>query len=290
MQRGIILGTEPFDAGPTFESVPVRTVDDVALRRALLYWDRIAIPVTSEWFFMVAPDADFLEAEGLLTKVDIFQRVKRDTDWIVGQPAIVHGMLEESEPGQWTIGADHSYRYGPKLEAVERAVVELNINNALPVPPGDEPLQEILELRAKRRDELVSFRIAVDEIVEAALRNSSLPRGEWAATHRLQAAIRDVVKVANPNWISRTKSMISFDFKAGTASAGAFAGVGATTMLGLPGLQIPAAIVGALTSSIKFEMKVAQISAAIPESSKNFAYLYHVEKALPGTLARRSES
>ncbi len=77
-------------------------------------------------------------------------------------------LLTETEPGKWTIGEYAKAFICPLLaDAVtDRPFVKFEINNVLPVPPDDIPLDDLLALRSKRKDEFRALRIAIDELYD----------------------------------------------------------------------------------------------------------------------------
>jgi hypothetical protein len=139
-------------------------------------------------------------------------------------------------------------------------------------------LADILELKQKRQNEFRALRIAVDELYDEVLKSAQMPHAESAAVHRLQTVIKDIQSCVDQSWLDRLKSSIKFDFNIPTALVSSWGGSAVTSAV-FPGLEPIGAAAGAMLSTIKFESKLGSTLKNLPENSKSFAYLYHVEKA-----------
>lgn len=301
MERGIVLETIERSQsgkwsvnGPSIDFEQVTTVDPFMLRQAALYWDQINLAVIDcpESIFD-SPEADFLAQTGMLSKTGI--EVNAAMASMLSVPYFrsrmvlgAYRVLEKVDPGAWTMGHCNMDDYVPEEMSCVRETIEVSLNQVLPTPPGEVALQDILELRQKYQAELIGLRFAVDELVDDALKSANLPRAHSAALHRLQQAISDIRRIAKPSWLSGATSRLSFSFTVPQLIVGFAGGTTASAQVfGLPQsntTHLISGLAGALASCIRFEVKNQKVFSTLPDSAKNFGFLYHVEKQFPGTL------
>ena len=132
------------------------------LRSWLLFWDRLAWPRSRYTSVSTEDDRDeeILTAAGILTRPTV--ELERVSGYMMQLMAREHIQafldLEKQEPGAWALAQGASsflYESGEFLES-RGALVELH--RAIPVPNGNVPLDDILEFKAKRTDELSALR------------------------------------------------------------------------------------------------------------------------------------
>lgn len=281
--RGIILGPDA-EIDVRTNKIFIRTSEPNPglLRHALLYWDKIDFP-QNNIIHVGSTDIDFLKQAGAAQTTQIRMTGGGDMAalYVAAQFAAFH-QLNDQSPDMWTLGQQAKDFNGISSEITRAQLAEIEINGVLPTPPNDTPLADILELKAKRHDEFRTLRIAVDELYDEVLTSTQLPRAESAAMHRLQSVIKDIRACVDATWLDRIQSSIKFDYNLSEplvrGSAGYLLGQGASAAFGIPGLEYVGAAVGAANSVIKFESKLGSVLKRLPEGSRNFAYLYYVDK------------
>lgn len=282
-ERGIILGPDA-EIDVHSNRIHIRTTEPNPgfLRHALLYWDKIDFP-QNNIIHVGSADIDFLKQAGAAqtTQIRMTSSGEGAALYVAAQFAAFH-LLNDKSPNMWTLGQHARDFNGMSSEITRAQLAEIEINGVLPTPPNDTPLAEILNFKEKRRDEFRTLRIAVDEIYDDVLRSAHLPRAESAAIHRLQSVIADIRACVDPTWLDRAQSSAKFEFSLPSAIAAGWVGLelgqSASAAFGIPGLEYVGAAVGAATSAIKFEAKLGSVLRTLPDGSKNFAYLYHVQK------------
>lgn len=285
-ERGIILGPDA-EIDVRSNEIYLRTSEPNPglLRHALLYWDKIDFP-QNNIIHVGSGDIEFLKQAGAAQTTQIRMTGGGDMAalYVAAQFAAFHHLNDKS-PNMWTLGQHARDFNGISSEITRAQLAEIEINGVLPTPPNDTPLAEILEFKDKRRDEFRTLRIAIDEIYDEVIKSAQLPRAESAAIHRLQSVIADIRACVDPTWLDRVKSSIKFDFSLPSAitsgAGGLYVGQTVSAAFGVPGLEYVGAAAGAATSAIKFESKLGSVLKNLPEGSRNFAYLYHVEKEFP---------
>lgn len=235
--KGIIIAPETMvvlRAGSTPERpLPDRVnfgmrVDAEELRRGVLFWDQIVVPYNDIWR-VPGNDAefDFLRSEGILLEREFKPyREHGYTHELYGESfenAFVS--LDKAEPGLWSLsGYAHRvvFEYGelfnkpsPLLTAEGRgALVELH--NAIPLPKGDTPLADLLEFKAKYRDEIISLSLEIDGLFSKIASAGDSEFEFKRALREIEARGLDVIKAAGGSKIDFSLSGLSIDFSLNT--------------------------------------------------------------------------
>ena len=250
------------------------------LRHAVLYWDKLDFPQNNLVHIEASSDIDFLKQEGIAQQTNICIAQSGDFATLYLQAQFdAFKLLNQKEPDKWTIGQYTKNLIQPTVGLAEKHVIEMEINELLPVPPEDIPLADILELKQKRKDEFALLRVSIDELFDNALKWESLPRGKNAAITNLKNVITDIRKFVDTSWLIRGASL-KLEFNLPTIVKGFLTGLALTESIGIPGLEY----IGALSSPIKFEKKFG--ISALPENTKQFAALYYLEKQFPGSIKK----
>lgn len=170
-------------------------LDKGLLRSQLLFWDRLVWPTNRLIHLAGGNDEEFLISCGIIsrpdytvsnTSDDIFQRghVKAFDD------------LNEKEPGQWAMSLGEG-----SLNVIDDAIVSnrgtlIQLIKAIPVPDKDVPLNDVLEFKEKRRDEMLSLRIALDNIYNRIINSKDSEHALNSALNEIQLCCADAVRVA----------------------------------------------------------------------------------------------
>lgn len=224
MERGIVISPD-FHFLPNGSTFFKAASDPDELRKYLLYWDKIDVPLTSMVLFE-CNDFDFLSDAGILSRTpfstsDIKLMLMRDSyrmtlpkeagiEILLGHEHVFHEMSKK-EPGVWS-KAQMSTTLMSKNE-IQRETIEFELYNAIPVPSTTTPLNEILEFKESHSDELIAFRIYLDELYQKIISSADIPRAKITELERLEIAIKDVNRVLNESKIKvvlrSMKSVIS---------------------------------------------------------------------------------
>lgn len=212
MERGIVISPD-FHFLPNGSTYFEAASDPDELRKYLLYWDKIDVPLTTMVLFE-SSDFDFLSDAGVLTRTpfstsDVRLMQVRDShkmtlpkeagvEILLGHEHVFHEMCKK-EPGAWS-KAQMSTALLSKNE-VSREAVEFELYNAIPVPNSVTPLNDILEFKESHRDELIAFRTYLDELYQKIISSADIPRAKITELQRLETAIKDVNRVLNESKI-----------------------------------------------------------------------------------------
>lgn len=279
MERGIVLSPK-FSRLPTGDVLFKSAVDEFELRKYLTYWDKIDVPKSSFIEFDCHQFRE-LEASGHLSRTvygekrypigakishchqtylgGIFSAEIDDCtnltinkacgEQILKAHEDVYMLRSGKEPGQWSKAQVSTDLIS--FNAEDKEAIEMELYNMLPVPNAETPLEQILEFKVKRHDELVAFRGYLDDMYQQIIGSADIPRARNTQLNRLERAIRDVDKTMKESKIKvfadSLRSVLSgLDGIVGTGLAigtAATASVIGTTPL-IAGLSGSALIVG----------------------------------------------
>jgi hypothetical protein len=233
-KRGLVV-SPPIEI--TGSSLFVRTsnLDPQELRFALLFWDRLVWPSSRALHFSSGPDEQFLERASILTRPEY-------TFWGDGAQATANGQiqafldLDHREPGQWSLAqGDNSLLIKDRvLESGKGIAIELH--RAIPVPDKDVPLDDILEFKRKRNDELQLLRSELDTLVAAVDRASDITAELKKHIATVDAACTDALRVGK-EWrfpVRLANLKISLDLRPFPSIAAGLVGWEAGKIFGLP--------------------------------------------------------
>ncbi|MFT6927748.1 MAG: hypothetical protein ACJAZP_003387 [Psychromonas sp.] len=218
MRRGIVMSPK-FTKLPTGDVYFESAVDKAELLKYLLYWDQIEVPKSSIIQFD-CKEFQFLEKAGVLhrthygnntqlmchlnnshqislkgytalitncTKITLDQRAG---DEILRAHEDVHMLLSARDAGVWSKAQMSSTMV--ISNPVNKTGVELELYNLLPVPAPEVKLNDVLEFKTKRHDELLAFRMYLDDLYQSIINSADIPRAFNTEMTRLEVALRNL--------------------------------------------------------------------------------------------------
>ncbi|NRP69959.1 hypothetical protein ILFOPFJJ_00836 [Ensifer psoraleae] len=146
-------------------------IDEQEIRFSLLFFDRMMWPDNNLISIGSSTSAAFLEQCGILTRPRYrFTSGGEATKLFVELQLSAFEDMEEKEPGLWALSNAYVnvVKHSPKFAASGGSHVDLL--GAIPVPDKDVPLNDILEFKEKRRDQLLGLRIEIQNLASAVMR------------------------------------------------------------------------------------------------------------------------
>jgi len=233
-KRGLVV-SPPIEVEGSRLYARLSNLDPQELRFSLLLWDRLVWPSSRAIHFASGPDEEFLERAGVLRRPEY-------TVWGDAAQGIASGQiqafldLENREPGLWALaqGENSLLLKDRLLDEGKGGLIELH--RAVPVPNKDVPLNEILEFKVKRNDELQLLRTEIDALF-AALNAAPDKQAELAnQVAQIDRACAATIKVSK-EWqfpVRLTNIKASVELRPFVSLAGGIATYGLTALQGLP--------------------------------------------------------
>ncbi|WAS56180.1 DUF6236 family protein [Burkholderia ambifaria] len=253
-------------------------LDPQELRFALLFWEKLAWPTTNAIHFAGGADAEFLESSGVLSRP---QYSFNGTAGSILTRAQLQAFadLNNREPGAWAIaqGENSLILASDTMQPSNGAYVELH--RAIPIPTTDVPLNEILEFRERRRDELLLLRRELDTFVaeiEAAEDHATALASRIAA---IDSACANLLSLGRewqfPVRLANIKASVSLGMRTLVPAFGAGWATGIS--YGLPAAFAAAGLAGAMFS---LELKADLSPRGIRRPTSPFRYAYRAHEEL----------
>lgn len=273
--RGLILSPPVTINGDSISTHGGLDAQD--LRFALTYWDRLALPDNNVISFGAPPEAQYLEDCGVLRRPRVrFSGLTSGAYAVYQTQELALTLYEQEDEGAWSIheGINSVKRVG--VEAKQDGTL-IQLLNAVPVPGPDVPLAEILEFKARRRDELLHFREHFDAL-SSNISSSDTMEEELAKTLKeIDESCANLLKVTRewqfPVKLTDTKAFLNFDIGNAFKAAGS-AYAASLKSFGLSQTSSTIAAVGAaIASQIKLEPAPALQKITRPRSPYKYAYL-----------------
>lgn len=188
------------------------------LRYYLMYWDDIVIPTNSLMHFGI-------ENEELLIEQKIIRRPSVRLNQIGGDggrslleaQSIVAEALMGMEPGKWVFMQDGDRLHLSDDHSELRNNITLDIANIMPVPPGNTPIEEILEFKLQRKDQLGELWHHLDELCLQVQKEPDRALAQSIAVHDFGKSIEASMRVTKERWrgfhLTNFKASVSLDYK-----------------------------------------------------------------------------
>jgi hypothetical protein len=276
--RGLVISSKMHIAG---DSVFVEGgIDPQELRFALFFWDQLAWPTSNIIRVRSSPNEEFLESEGILirphTQINF-----------AGVPAhlIAKGHfaafkeLEKQSPGSWALAqGENSFQWDELLMGEGKGAL-LQLKRAVPIPTTDVPLEEILEFKNRRKDELLLFRQQFESFLSDIETSGNPKETLHKCINEIDQACADLITVGRewqfPVKLSDFKSSFTFN-----PSRFILSGLAAWTFTHPFGLAAATAASGLATIGSVLDIKNDKGFRSIKAPMSPYKYAYHINNDL----------
>jgi hypothetical protein len=164
--------------------------------------------------------------------------------------------------------------------------IEYELYNLLPVPEADVPLNEILEFKAKRYDELIGMRVYLDELYQSIISSSDIPRAKNTQLDKLETALQAVDQTLSESGIRKTLTSLR-GFIAGEFVN--IAGIGSSAMGAAPFIGMAPLTAGVAGAGITFAVR-SVLSPKIVKEPHPLTYVESIKKGGRARAALRASS
>ena len=283
MKKGIILQSSEIFFDAIENTVTISgTSDPREIRKSLLYWDKIAIPRNNH-FKITCEEIEILIDHNLAEEVNIIlpsNDTNFYTDTIITQ-LLAHQKLQELNEDAWTLGQYNNIFQFNKENSIDSNIIEIKLINALPCPPNDTPIFEILEFKEKHGSRIQTLQYEIEDYTTYIINSISPARAEDRKLKEINKIIEDIRNSSHRSWIEniipsfQLGISISDSKELFEALIKAYAVYQATSTIGLGDL-IPS--ITALGTGIAFAPKIEKTNFSL----QPFDSLYYMEKEFPG--------
>jgi Family of unknown function (DUF6236) len=252
-------------------------IDSQELRFALFFWDRLVWPSSQAIHFASNPDEKFLEESKILSRPDY-------TIWGDVAQGILKGQLkafsdrDASEPGVWALAHGENSLLAIDDFAVKDKGALVELVRAIPIPNHDVPLNEILELKERRRDELNLLRHSLDLFVSEIEAAEDKPAALNQRIAEVDKACANLLQIGK-EWqfpVSLSNLKVSLSLTSTKLLPAMGTGWYFGQSYGLPAAATAAAIIGAV-STLEIKGDYGLRSVRRPASPYRYAYRLHQE-------------
>lgn len=193
-ERGLVISS-PMDIDIATNSViSSGGLDTAALRADLLFWDRLVWPQNG-FFGYNSPEVDFLEQAGVLFRPRIpFSGAVADI--VYNSHMTGFRQLDAREPGKWALAGGANSLLTRRGDVAEGRGVLLRLIRAVPVPDVAVPLEDVLEFRNHRRDEMLCLRSELEQFYESVISAEDQDFALTRFAEKIDAACVDILKVS----------------------------------------------------------------------------------------------
>lgn len=230
MDKGIIAAPARVSGnGSSFRSEGGLTSRE--LRYFLLYWDKVVIPTTNIIHFAV-PEEEVLVGTGIISRPRVqfsgsFNGETMAQAQVLAQTAVAKNLIENDRTTDWVLHQIGEAIIIPNKETVQKQTIRVDLINSLPVPDASIAIQDILEFKDRRRDELNHLHKSLDDFYFEILSSPDPSLKTKAIVAELSKSIANINTVSSERWKSTSKFDISAEININakdvilTASAGA---------------------------------------------------------------------
>ena len=212
------------------------------LRFYLLFWDRLNVHDTEHAQLRPTRDEEFLEEAGILRRRNYefkpspkFEKVRLDASERLAQARM--GLyysfmeLEREQPGAWSVVGTLPWASN-SLDPGRGRLVQLF--NVLPVPAQNTPLQDILEFKSRRRDELMKLRFHLEDLYTTIDSTEDYNLAFRTTLEKIDQSAADLLRVSREFRIPIKLSRFEAKIDAKSVAAGTLAGAAALAQFHFP--------------------------------------------------------
>jgi len=187
--------------------------------------------------------------------------------------------LSERTGNIWTLGQSGGETLSLPSFDQSKELLDIQLNNCLPVPVGDTPFEDILNFKESHSAELERLRYALDILREKVLSSSDERRALDVAMREISIALEDMHNAMNGkgiNVLSQTISLYTENPSIGFWSA--LGGVIGASQ-GIP-IEIAAGAGLAVPTAFKFIKRNVLGGNTLPSPKSDFSYAFEISREL----------
>lgn len=250
-------------------------IDPIELRRSVLFWDHIVKPINRIIYMEPSADEQFLKECGIFKEVSCEEQnyAGMAGHLLAEMHLSVFSQLEKKDPGLWTLSeGERSFNLKARGAFKEGRGAVMELYRAIPLPTSEVPLYDLLDFKAKRRDELLSLRLELDGLFLRLSNAIDMDRELRACIAEVDKRCADVIKASRDSRLSFSQSEITYGISLEGSFAhpllAAFGGYVVGQSFELPTIGALAGAATGVASMIKFKFGIGGKLQRSKESEK----------------------
>lgn len=215
MYRGVIASPALFEVDTDKDMFSLkRGLTPEEIRYYALYWDKVTIPTNNIMNVRVSEEAVLLET-GVITRpivtiVGQFGAAGIGDSLAIAQAETAKNLIGSASDTDWVLHqVGPSFSLPEKFQTQQRSL-RFDLYNALPVPSSDVHIEEVLEFKLRRKDQLNILHNSLDELYIQILNSGDPELVSLKEVANLKTAIEELNQVTNERW----KQTRKYDFSA----------------------------------------------------------------------------
>lgn len=299
-KRGVVIANAcDFQTIDGHTTVRCPFLDPDLIRTSVLYWDRMDIPDGDVIKVSLNSEFDVLIQEKILTRqavktatplgfvmldqlgqgnakfsqdiIDNGNNSKLARAINQGPLKAFHALASEDNEVIWSYFSNNISNEKENDANVPYRALLFEIHQALPIPDCDTPIDQILEFKAKRANELLALRCEIDAVYQEISNATDMSHAKSMAFNKLELALSDLSKAANENLGCKLARSLKFEINPiGMASAAVALAAGSITTGALV----------AFGSCFKLDTSETVFNSSLPERLTPYKYVLDVQKEL----------
>lgn len=247
-KRGVVIAdtcnVKLFDQKITVECPPL---DSALIKAAALYWDRIDIPDGRTFKYELPKEFNILSEEKILSRTisnsmtpggfarfvsfasernvsfhfskDIHENGNNSAFFsaINESPIWVFEKLVKDKDVLWSYFQEGAV---PVISNTQSRSLLFEIHQALPVPSSNTSIDDILEFKTKRSDELIALRHEIDVLYQKISQAEDIEHAKTMGFDSLNSTLKNLYKVTEESLVCKVRRSLAFEINIiGMASA-----------------------------------------------------------------------
>lgn len=298
MSRGIVIGQRISSDGGFSMNGAIETPDIV---RWLLYWDKITyagVGLNGSSISGKNPnEMDYLESLGVFNKEIVDITTLGPIELPKPEPGIkILGIagnqypivsaavrvklcetLSERTGNIWTLGQSGGERLLLPSADQSKELLDIQLNNCLPVPVIDTPFEDILNFKERHGAELERLRYALDTLREKVLSSSDERRTLDLAMRDISIALEDIRNAMTGKGINVLSQTISLYTENPSITFWSALGGILSASQGIP-IEIAAGAGLAVPTAFKFLKRNILGGNTLPNPKSDFSYAFEITR------------
>jgi hypothetical protein len=256
-------------------------IDPALIRNWVMFWDEFICPDNNFISTGLPPDLEFLQQSKLLTRNTVpfsgsissgnFSRL------FLAAQEITYIQKNKEEPGKWTMAQTEGIIRGTQHAQGTEACLVFDLINSIQLPDRLVSINDVLEFKQKRRDELEAFHTYMEEIYQSISISKDIPRAKTHELQKLETAIANYNKTVKEKFQNRLLSSLRIILDRSLITSAGMA-MGAASLA--PAIGLPALGAGVMVGAASFAIQSILTERAPNTGLHPLTYVTKIENEL----------